>query len=204
MLAITHTTDEVFRLPPKEFLTPMDGLGTETVSPVTPHETVFVRGGGGSVQKVPWNVPGFGKPDIMGLGAALTDEQIQETAARIAPRTKFGAFDHVNAFDLAKLLAQFDAGTRKKLAAAIIAEGGDASLVADALERAARTKRTRSTAVIIWSVLSTVSGAASAYHGYKRNQSVGWAIGWFVLGSLFPVITPVIAVAQGFGKPKKA
>jgi len=56
---------------------------------------------------------------------------------------------------------------------------------------------------IIWSLLATASAAASAYHGYKRNDSVGWAIGWFVLGSLFPVVTPVVAIAQGFAKPKK-
>lgn len=51
--------------------------------------------------------------------------------------------------------------------------------------------------------LSLLSAAASGYHGYKRNESVGWAIVWFGLGGIFPVITPVIAVAQGFGKPAK-
>ena len=45
--------------------------------------------------------------------------------------------------------------------------------------------------------------AASGYHGYKRNQSVGWAVGWFVLGGMFPIVTPVIAVAHGFTKPAK-
>lgn len=51
-----------------------------------------------------------------------------------------------------------------------------------------------------WAIASTASMAASAYHGYKRNDSVGWAIGWGILGALFPVITPTIAVAQGYGK----
>lgn len=55
----------------------------------------------------------------------------------------------------------------------------------------------------VWALLSTVSGAASGYHGYKRNKSVGWAVGWFLLGSIFPVITPTIALAQGFGKPRE-
>lgn len=50
--------------------------------------------------------------------------------------------------------------------------------------------------------ISTASMAASAYHGYRRNQSVGWALAWGAAGALFPVITPVIAVAQGFGKRK--
>jgi hypothetical protein len=50
-------------------------------------------------------------------------------------------------------------------------------------------------------VLSATSGAACAFHGYKRNRSVGWAVAWGLLGGAFPIITPVIAVAQGFGKP---
>lgn len=50
-------------------------------------------------------------------------------------------------------------------------------------------------------VLATVSAGASAYHGYRRNDSVGWAIAWGLLGGLFPVITPAIALAQGFGQP---
>lgn len=43
---------------------------------------------------------------------------------------------------------------------------------------------------------------AGAYHGYRRNQSIGWAIGWAVLAGFFPVITTAVAVAQGFGKRK--
>lgn len=55
----------------------------------------------------------------------------------------------------------------------------------------------------LWSLLSIAGGAAGAYHGYKRNrESIGWAIGWGLLGSMFPVITVPIAVAQGFGKAK--
>lgn len=41
-----------------------------------------------------------------------------------------------------------------------------------------------------------------AYHGYKRNGSVGWAIVWGVLGGLFPLITGGVALAQGLGKKK--
>lgn len=54
-----------------------------------------------------------------------------------------------------------------------------------------------------YAILSTVSMAASAYHGYKRNNSIGWALGWGLLGSMFPVITPVVALAQGYAKPAK-
>ncbi len=56
-----------------------------------------------------------------------------------------------------------------------------------------------------WVVIDTLSMVASTYHGYKRNQNgdhpIAWALTWGLLGTLFPVVTPVIAVAQGFGKP---
>lgn len=53
------------------------------------------------------------------------------------------------------------------------------------------------------SLVSTASMAASAYHGYRRNDSVGWALWWGLMGGMFPVIVPVIAVAQGFGEKEK-
>lgn len=51
--------------------------------------------------------------------------------------------------------------------------------------------------------LHIAGGAAATYHGYRRNQSVGWALAWGFVGGLFPVTTNVIGVAQGFGKRKK-
>ena len=53
----------------------------------------------------------------------------------------------------------------------------------------------------VWALLATASMAASAYHGYRRNESIGWALWWGLMGAMFPVITPVIALAQGFGTP---
>jgi hypothetical protein len=56
---------------------------------------------------------------------------------------------------------------------------------------------------IAYGVLVAASGALSLFHGYRRNNgSLGWGLGWFALGSLFPVITPTVAFAQGFGKRK--
>lgn len=56
---------------------------------------------------------------------------------------------------------------------------------------------------LFYKILSAASAGVSAYHGYKRNDgSVGWAIVWGVLGGAFPIITPAIAVAEGFGEPK--
>jgi hypothetical protein len=45
-------------------------------------------------------------------------------------------------------------------------------------------------------------GPALAYHGYKRNDSVGWALVWGLFGSMVWPITVPVAVAQGFGKKK--
>jgi hypothetical protein len=51
--------------------------------------------------------------------------------------------------------------------------------------------------------LSAISAAVSGYHGIKRNNgSIGWGIAWFLLGGIFPILTPVVAVAQGFAKPQ--
>lgn len=46
--------------------------------------------------------------------------------------------------------------------------------------------------------------AAGAYHGYQRNDSVGWAIVWGLSAGLFPYFALPIAAAQGYGEPRKA
>jgi hypothetical protein len=51
-------------------------------------------------------------------------------------------------------------------------------------------------------VLRLASTGISAYHGYKRNNSIGWALWWGFMGSMFPIVTPAIAFAQGIDKPK--
>lgn len=53
-----------------------------------------------------------------------------------------------------------------------------------------------------WLWLSAVGTATGAYHGYRRNNSVGWAVGWGILGGFFPFVTIPVSVAQGFGKKK--
>jgi len=52
----------------------------------------------------------------------------------------------------------------------------------------------------VWYALGAAGVAASAYHGYKRNNSVGWAVVWGLLGGIAPFITVPVAFAQGFGK----
>jgi len=56
---------------------------------------------------------------------------------------------------------------------------------------------------VVWAVASAASVAVSTYHGYKRNDSIGWALVWGACGGLFPVVTPAIAIAQGLGKPAR-
>jgi hypothetical protein len=52
--------------------------------------------------------------------------------------------------------------------------------------------------------LAVASSGVCAYHGYKRNDSVGWALVWAVAGMVLPVVTPAVAIAQGFGKRASA
>lgn len=51
-----------------------------------------------------------------------------------------------------------------------------------------------------YGLLSTAGVALGAYHGYKRNNSVAAAVGWGILGGLFPFITIPVSLAQGFAK----
>lgn len=103
--------------------------------------------------------------------------------------------------DVADFLKLYVAGEPRNIAAkALIARGVAASNVSAAL--------TFLNASSTWSfkkvggVLAILSAMVSGFHGYRRNRSVGWGLYWFVAGGIFPVVTPVIAVAQGFAKRK--
>jgi hypothetical protein len=54
----------------------------------------------------------------------------------------------------------------------------------------------------LWTA-NTAAFMALVYHGYKRNDSVGWALMWGLLGGLVWPITVPVALAQGFGKRKR-
>ena len=56
---------------------------------------------------------------------------------------------------------------------------------------------------LAYSALTIAGGAVGIYHGYKRNDSVGWALVWGFMGSLVPIIVIPLAYAQGIGKRKR-
>ena len=58
-----------------------------------------------------------------------------------------------------------------------------------------------------WFVALTgvVGAGALAYHGYSRTQSAPVAIGWGILGAIFPanLVAGGVALSQGFAKRKR-
>lgn len=56
---------------------------------------------------------------------------------------------------------------------------------------------------VAYAIAGIAGTGIGAYHGYKRNNSVGWAIGWALLGGLAPIIVIPVAFAQGIGKRAK-
>lgn len=56
---------------------------------------------------------------------------------------------------------------------------------------------------ITYSLLSSATAVAGAYHGYKRNNSAGWALVWFLLSGSFFMFAAPLMLAQGFAKPAR-
>jgi len=73
----------------------------------------------------------------------------------------------------------------------------------DAQVIAAEPSPARKALMVAYALAGVAGAAIGAYHGYKRNDSVGWAIGWSILGSLFPVVVIPVAYAQGIGERKR-
>jgi len=192
----------------------MPVLAEHTISTVKPHETFYVRGGGGAVQNVPWNLPadgnvrfsdGLGDGAVFGGLGALTEDEKTQLAQRIAGATF--AYDIQAILEIIPTVQE-----RQEVATRAIAIGANAQRVQQALadmEREAGLKAWLKPPPmpvrIIWGVLSTASFAACVYHGVKRNHgSLGWGLWWGFMGALFPVVAPVVAFAKapGFAKPK--
>lgn len=105
--------------------------------------------------------------------------------------------------NVSDLLLAYAPEARAGVAQELISRGIDARVISGALSWI----ETRNKIQINWpkiaGVMALVSASASAYHGYRRNQSIPWAMWWFLMGSIFPVFTPIIALAQGYGERKK-
>lgn len=50
--------------------------------------------------------------------------------------------------------------------------------------------------------IKIAASAACAYHGYRRNQSIFWAVIWSMMGYGAPIVAVPVAIAQGFGKER--
>jgi len=104
--------------------------------------------------------------------------------------------------DVSNFLKLYSKADRPDVARLLIARGVSAATISSSMMWLSASDRYNPAG--LFGILTIVSGAASAYHGYKRNQSIGWAAWWFLMGTVFPVITPVIGVAQGFGQRRSA
>ena len=141
------------------------------------------------------------RPTLLGPDAepTLLDQDI-DTLLLAHPRPTQG-----DLIDFLKLYLK--GGARNFAAQRLIARGLTPKLVGDALS-AADMSTTLTTTIFtkrnVMGFLVVASAALSAFHGYRRNQSVPWALGWFMAGMIFPVVTPTIAFAQGFGQRKGA
>lgn len=103
--------------------------------------------------------------------------------------------------EIADFLKAFAAGSDRDLAAqALIARGAKPGAVSSALTFLDSSGKLTKSA--IYGVLTLLSAGASAFHGYRRNKSVGWGAWWGIMGGMFPVVTPAIGLAQGWAKEK--
>lgn len=107
--------------------------------------------------------------------------------------------------EVSDFLRAFPAGSQRDTAAqALIAKGVDPKAVSSALNWLNAGSGWAGTKATVYGIATVVSSAASAFHGYRRNKSIGWALVWGMFGMIFPIITPAIAFAQGFGERKAA
>ena len=152
--------------------------------------------------EVDYMIPELDPNFLGGLGASLAE--LRKLGRDLAVQA-----NPITAIALHDALLPFSPEERDLVLQAFVESGGDALIIPDARQLLALNEkisngrsRRPSKIRIAWAVLGTASMAASAFHGYRRNQSVPWALAWGALGLLFPIITPTVAIAQGFGRPK--
>ena len=107
--------------------------------------------------------------------------------------------------DVVLILGQFNKHQRAQLVADLLAAGTDTAKLVEAvrdLELLDDLQRRRTIRTVLW-MFGLASGTISAFHGYRRNESIGAAIGWFFADALAPPVTLAVAAAQGFGRRKQ-
>jgi hypothetical protein len=76
--------------------------------------------------------------------------------------------------------------------------GSSAEDLLSQLERTAIGK-----AVLLMQFLRPLGAVVAGIHGYYRHDgNWGATAGWAALGFLFPVLTPIASVVQGYSQPK--
>jgi hypothetical protein len=142
-------------------------------------------------------LPSVPSTGVRGLGLA-------DDASVTDPVTAFLlAHPNPSSTDVANFLKAQPETDRTMLAQQLIAQNVPSATVSAALNWLDTTARWKAAMSTIGGVLAIASAAASGYHGYRRNNSLVWAGVWFGAGMLFPIFTPVVALAQGFGKRKE-
>jgi hypothetical protein len=132
-------------------------------------------------------------PNLFGLGDPTTAE-LQATAAALVRSGPISALSAKAYYLVLPKKSWGDAGLaliNASVAPAVAYEG----------MRLAR-EATKFPWKTVAGVATIASAAASGFHGYRRNKSLGWALWWFTMGTIAPVVTPMIGLAQGFGKRK--
>lgn len=130
--------------------------------------------------------------NLLGLGAASLQQEIDGFLESAGAAPSSGK--------VAEFLNLYPASQRAEIARALVARGVSLTTInaaSDFLDTSGKLKSSS-----IYGLLTVASSAVSGYHGYRRNDSIPWALWWALMGGLFPIITPVIGYAQGWGQRK--
>lgn len=130
---------------------------------------------------------------------AVTDTKLDSEITGFLLRTG----PNPSSTSVADFLKLYNEDERNNVARALLAHGVPQASVSNALTWLNSSSQWANAMPTIGGVLALASAAASGYHGFKRhNGSIIWAATWFILGGLFPIFVPVVAVAQGFSRSK--
>lgn len=105
-----------------------------------------------------------------------------------------------NSHDVVSFLKFYRGQDRLCAAQALVARGLNAHMVMAALRHLGFTGMLPGA---IFGFFSLLVASATAYHGVRRNHgSVLSGVVWFAAGSLFPVLASIVAIGQGYAKPR--